>query len=280
MKLTEQTKGRFYIVSAALFWGLAGVCVKSIPWSPFSIMAVRCAISILIIGAGRRSFKLTVNKKTLLGAVAESLTGILYMSAIKRTTAATAIVLQYTAPVLVFLYTILVKKLRPRLRDVIIILAVFGGCALSFADDLAPGNLLGNLLGLASGFTFAGQIILFSDKEADAGSGVLLSNLISMIVCFPVLFFDKNLDLSARTIVWVLVLGIFQYGMANLCFSRGCTRLSETETSLLLTIEPIFNPIPVWLVTGEMPGPLALIGFVIVIAGVTAHTIVSGRNKT
>ena len=280
MKLTEQTKGRFYIVSAALLWGLAGVCVKSIPWSPFSIMAARCAISILIIGAGRRSFKLTVNKKTLLGAVAESLTGILYMSAIKLTTAATAIVLQYTAPVLVFLYTVLVRKLRPRLRDVIIILAVFGGCALSFADDLAPGNLLGNLLGLASGFTFAGQIILFSDEEADAGSGVMLSNLISLIVCFPVLFFDKNLDLSAHTLIWVLVLGVFQYGMANLCFSRGCTRLPETETSLLLTIEPIFNPIPVWLVTGEMPGPLALIGFVIVIAGVTAHTLSGSKGKT
>ena len=274
-----QTKGRIYIVLTALLWGLAGVCVKSIPWSPFCIMAARCAISMIVVGIGRRSFKLQINKKTFFGAVAESLTGILYMSAIKLTTAATAIVLQYTAPVLVFLFTVAVQKKKPRLTQVLITLAVFFGCALSFADDLAPGNLLGNLLGLASGVTFAAQIIIFSDEKANPGSGMILSNLLSFLVCVPFFFFDKNLDFSGKTIFWVLVLGVFQYGFANLFFSRGCPLLPETETSLLLTIEPIFNPIPVWLVTGEMPGPLAIAGFVIVIAGVTAHTVTSSRKK-
>ena len=282
MKLSNQNIGRIYIVLTALLWGLAGVCVKSIPWSPFCIMAARCAVSVVILGISRRSFRMRVNRKTLLGAAAESLTGILYMSAIKLTTAATAIVLQYTAPVLVFLYTAAVQKKRPRLSQVLITLCVFGGCALSFADELAPGNLLGNLLGLASGFTFAAQIIIFSDEKADAGSGVMLSNLMSLAVCFPFFFFDKNLDFSAHTLFWVLVLGVFQYGFANMCYSRGCARLEQTETSLLLTIEPIFNPIPVWLVTGEKPGPLAMIGFAVVIAGVTAHTLTSRppRSKT
>ena len=275
----QRGAGRIYIILTALLWGLAGVCVKSIPWSPFCIMAARCAISFLVIGIGRRSFRLTVNKKTLLGAAAESLTGILYMSAIKLTTAATAIVLQYTAPVLVFLYTALVQKKRPRLREVLITLAVFFGCALSFADDLAPGNLLGNLLGLASGVTFAAQIIIFSDKKAHAGSGVMLSNLMSLAVCAPFFFFDGNLDLSGRTVFWVVLLGVFQYGLANLFYSRGCALLPQTETSLLLTIEPIFNPIPVWLVTGEAPGPLAIAGFAVVIAGVTAHTLTTGKRE-
>lgn len=277
-KLSDRNIGRLYIILTALLWGLAGVCVKSIPWSPFCIMAARCAISVLILGIARRSFRMKVNKKTLLGAAAESLTGILYMSAIKLTTAATAIVLQYTAPVLVFLYTALVKKRKPRLREVLITLCVFGGCALSFADKLTPGNLLGNLLGLASGVTFAAQIVIFSDEKADAGSGVMLSNLMSLAVCFPFFFFDHNLDFSARTLFWVLVLGVFQYGLANLCYSRGCAKLPETETSLLLTIEPIFNPIPVWLVTGEKPGPMALAGFAVVLAGVTAHTLTAGKN--
>jgi drug/metabolite transporter (DMT)-like permease len=280
MSVTSVTKGRIYIVLTALLWGLAGVCVKSIPWSPFCIMAARCAVSILIIGAGRRSFRMRVTKKTLLGAAMESLTGILYMSSIKLTTAATAIVLQYTAPVLVFLFTAVVQKIKPRVSEVLITLCVFGGCALSFAEDLAPGNLLGNLLGLASGVTFAAQIIIFSDPGAEAGSGVMLSNLISLAVCAPFLFIQWPLDLSARTVFWVLVLGVFQYGLANLFYSRGCGLLKQTETSLLLTIEPIFNPIPVWLVTGERPGPLALVGFAVVIGGVTAHTLLSAQHTT
>ena len=69
----------------------------------------------------------------------------------------------------------------------------------------------------------------------------------------------------------MLVLGVFQYGLANICYSRGCILLPKTETSLLLTIEPIFNPIPVWLVTGETPGAKAIVGFFIVIAAVTLY---------
>lgn len=276
--MKNKTKGRILIILTAVLWGLAGVCVKSIPWSPFCIMCARCALSMLIIGISRRSFKMRINKITLLGSVMESLTGIFYMTAIKLTTAATAIVLQYTAPVWVFLYTAAVQRVKPRLRQVLITLCVFGGCALSFADELSPGSLLGNLLGLASGFTFASQIIVFSREDADAGSGLMLGNLISVLVCLPFFFFDRNLDFSVSTLFWVLVLGVFQYGLANLCYSRGCTLLPQTETSLLLTIEPIFNPIPVWLVTGEVPGPLALTGFGVVIAGVTAHTVFEGKG--
>ncbi|MBQ7689427.1 MAG: DMT family transporter [Clostridia bacterium] len=273
MHISQTAKGRLLIISTALLWGLAGVCVKSIPWSAFSIMSARCMICILILSVSRRGRRLKITKRNVAGAVMESLTGILYMSSIKLTTAATAIVLQYTAPVFVFLYAVFVQKNKPRLRDILILCTVFGGCVLSFADGLAPQNLLGNLLGLASGMTFAGQIIFFGEKNEDADSGILLGNIISAVVCFPAFFFDRHLDFSTKTIFWVLVLGVFQYGLANLCFAHGCTKLKKTETSLLLTIEPIFNPIPVWLVTGEIPGPLAIAGFFVVIAGITAYTL-------
>lgn len=269
--LSDTTKGRFYIISTALLWGLAGVCVKSIPWNPFSIMASRCAIGILMLGITRRNFLIRPDKKTFFGAVMMSLTGLLYMASIKLTTAATAIVLQYIAPILVFLFTVVVQKIKPKLSEALIVLAVFGGCVLSFADGLDPTRFLGNTLGVLSGVTFAGQIILFSDPATDPPGGMYLSNLISFVTCLPFMFFDKNMAFSPKILFWVLVLGVFQYGLANICYSKGCILLSKTETSLLLTIEPIFNPIPVWLVTGEKPGTKALIGFFIVIVAITLY---------
>ena len=270
-KLSQQTSGRILIICTALLWGLAGVCVKSIPWSPISIMASRCGIGIIMLGINKRSFRLHFNKKTLLGSVMMSLTGLLYMMSIKLTTAATAIVLQYIAPILVFLFGVVFQKQKAKLSEALIVLAVFGGCVLSFADGLDPTHVLGNALGLLSGVTFAGQIIVFSDPAADSAEGMYLSNVLSFIVCLPFMFFDKNLVFSGKVIFWVLVLGIFQYGLANICYAKGCTRINKLETSLLLTIEPIFNPIPVWLITGEKMGPLALIGFFIVIAAVTLY---------
>ena len=279
MNLKETTKGRLLIVSTALLWGLAGVCVKSIPWSAVSIMAARCFLCVLILWIDRRTLRLRFTKKNLFGAVMASLTGILYMFSIKLTTAATAIVLQYTAPVLVFLYTVVAEKKRPRPREVLIVFTVFAGCVLSFADGLAPESVLGNLLGLASGVTFAAQIVTFGDPATDADSGMMLSNLLSFFVCLPFCFFDPAMDFAPRTVFWVLVMGIFQYGLANLCYAKGCQKLEKTETSLLLTIEPIFNPIPVWLVTGEIPGALAIAGFFVVIAGVTAFIVLQREKK-
>ena len=269
--ISEKTKGRLLIVSTALLWGLAGVCVKSIPWHSVSIMAARCAIGTVMLGINKKSFRLRFNKKTLLGAVMMSLTGLLYMMSIKLTTAATAIVLQYIAPILVFLFSVFFQKVKPKLTETLIVLAVFGGCVLSFSDQLDASHVLGNALGLASGVTFAGQIIVFSDKSADSGEGMYLSNVLSFLVCFPFLFFDKTLDFSPKVIFWVLVLGVFQYGLANICYARGCQKIDKIETSLLLTIEPIFNPIPVWIVTGEKMGPRALAGFFVVIIAVTVY---------
>lgn len=275
----QQMQGRLLIIGTALFWGLAGVCVKSIPWNSMSIMAARCGVGIILLGINKKSFKLHFNKQTFLGAVMMSLTGILYMMSIKLTTAATAIVLQYVAPILVFLYTVIVQKIRPKLIETVIVIAVFGGCFLSFADQLDVTHIIGNLLGLLSGVTFAGQIIIFSDKKADSAEGMYLSNFMSFVVCLPFMFFDKNMTFDKKTLFWVFILAVFQFGFANICYARGCQKIDKIETSLLLTIEPIFNPIPVWLVTGEKPGPLALAGFAVVIIAVTFYGILPAIEK-
>ena len=268
IKTGTSTKGRLLMLATALLWGLAGVCVKSISWNSMSIMSARCFIAVIMILITRRSFKLSINKKTALGAVMMCLTGILYMMSIKLTTAATAIVLQYIAPILVYLYTVIFRHEKLRACEAAIVLAVFGGCVLSFADGLDPTKMLGNALGLLSGVTFAAQIIILNDDDTNSEDGVFLSNIIGIFAGLPFMFFDKGLNFEPKTIMWLLILGIFQYGLANICYAKGCQHVDKIEGALILTVEPIFNPIPVWIVTGEKPGPLAMAGFVIVVIGV------------
>lgn len=275
----QQTTGRLYIITTALCWGLAGVCVKSIPWNSFSIMASRCFIGIIMFSILRKSVRVKFNRYTLAGSVMTSITGILYMMSIKLTTAATAIVLQYTAPIFVFLYSVLFQKQKAKLSETLIVLMVFSGCVLSFIDELDPTRMLGNILGLLSGISFAAQIIIFSDEKANSEDGMYLSNLLSFIFCAPFMPFDKNMAFSPEIIFWVLVLGIFQYGLANICYAKGCRLINKIETSLLLTIEPIFNPFPVFFVTKEFPGPLAIAGFITVIAGITLYGVLPVLKK-
>ena len=93
------------------------------------------------------------------------------------------------------------------------------------------------------------------------------------------MFFDKNLSFDLKNIVWVLILGIFQYGLANILFSRGIKRVDKIEGSLLLTIEPIFNPIPVAVFCGEKMGKLAIAGFAVVVFFVTLYGLLPVLEK-
>lgn len=272
----EQSKkelniGRIQLAFTAVLWGLAGVCVKSIEWGSMSLMAARSIISLIMIFIYKRTLKVRFTKTNLLGALLMSATGILYVEAIKLTTAGTAIVLQYIAPILVFLFSVVFQHRKAKLSELLITLAVFGGCVISFADNLDPTKIAGNLLGLASGITFAGQIIVMNRNDSDSDDCLLISNGISFLFCLPFLFTDSHLAFDMKNIVWVLILGIFQYGLANILFSLGIKKVDKIEASLILTIEPIFNPIPVALLGIEKMGALAVVGSAIVIVFVSLY---------
>lgn len=275
----ENNIGRLQMAVAALLWGLAGVCVKSVEWGSMSLMAARSFISLIMLFAVKRSFKVKLSKANVMGALMMSATSILYIEAIKLTTAGTAIVLQYVAPILVFLYSVIFKKQKPRLYQTLITLAVFGGCLLSFADSLDPSRFLGNILGLASGFAFAGQIIIMNGENNDSEDCLMISNLLSFLICTPFMFFDKALVFNFNNIFWVLILGVFQYGLANIFFGKGIKKVDGVEGSIILIIEPVFNPIPVAIFCGEKMGVFAIIGSIIVIACVALYALIPSLEK-
>ncbi len=259
------------MVLAALLWGLAGICVKAVPLGSMSLIAARSLLSLFVLFGVKRSFRLRFTRWNVLGAVFMSVTGMLYVEAIKLTTAGTAIVLQYIAPILVLLYMVLFRHRKIRLSEILITLAVFAGIILSFYDSLDPARFLGNVLGVLSGFTFAGQIIVMSREGTDTGDSLIISCIISFLAAFPFMLRDPNLAWDIRMILWVLAFGLLQYGAANALFGYGIRRLDNVEASLILTIEPVFNPIPVAIFLGERMGILAVLGSVIVIFFVTLY---------
>ncbi len=268
---TNQSRsGRLMILVTALLWGLAGVCVKSISWGPLPIVAVRSFLSMWLFAFVKKSFRVRLSKANLIGGTLNTATSILYVVAMKLTTAGTAIVLQYTAPVLVFLYAVIFRKRKSSLGETLLTLAVFAGCALSFLDNLDLTRLLGNSLAFLSAFTFAGQILVMNGEDCDAQDAIMISNTMCFLICVPFLF-TETLAWTPKNIFWLLVMGIFQYGLANVLFSRGIHHVDPVEASILLTLEPIFNPIPVAILCGEKMSTLAIIGSVIVIVSVTLH---------
>ena len=95
---SQRTTGILLLISAALCWSLGGVLIKWVQWNPMAIAGMRSFIAAIVVFAAFPRMRMTITATTLWGAVAYAGVMITFVAATKLTTAANAILLQYTAP--------------------------------------------------------------------------------------------------------------------------------------------------------------------------------------
>jgi drug/metabolite transporter (DMT)-like permease len=262
------------IVITALLWSLGGLLIKMVDCHPLAISGLRSAIASIFILLLVRSPHFTWSFPQIAGAISFSGTVITFVLATKLTTAANAILLQYVAQLLIVtLLGIWLLKERTTLRDVIAMLFIFTGMVLFFFDNLSPGGLMGNIFGVAAGICFA--LLFIFTRMQKAGSPIetiLLGNILTALIGVPFTFVQWP---DASSWAGILLLGIFQLGIPYILYSIAIRRITALEAVLTSMLEPIMNPIWVFLVLGEKPGKWAFIGGVIVIVTVIVRGILS-----
>ena len=158
----DRRTGVLFVFIAAVLYSIGGLCIKVIPWSGIAINGGRTAIALVVIGAFLAATRHPprLNRWIFLGAVCVFGTNLLYAVANKLTTAANTIVLQFTAPIFVIVFSLLFWHKRPRRLDLIACAVVFGGVLFFFVDSLEMGGGLGNFLALLSGVSYAAILSL------------------------------------------------------------------------------------------------------------------------
>ena len=270
---------RVMMVSVALCWSTMGVAFKFIDWDPLVIAAVRNLLTFLYLAAYRRSMKFSLKKDVVIGALIAYLTQTAFTYANKYTSAANAIVLQYTNPVFVVLISWLFLHQKVKLRDIVLSLIMIGGTAIFFLDDLSAGQLLGNVCGLISGVGMACSILYACNNPADLQEYTMLNSLISVVVGIPAAI-QHPPQFDVASLIAVFFLGVVASGIATVLMAKSAPHLASVEVSMLLMLDPILNPVWVALAVGEIPGSLALIGMVIVIGCVIINILVENHEET
>ena len=159
------------LLLTALGWSLGGVLMKSVDWPPFAVGGGRGLVAAVFLLAVRgRTLRFTWTPLQLGTAVAYTGCTILFAAATKLTTAANAILLQYTAPVWVALLGAWWLGERARRADWWTIAVTFVGLGVFFYDGLQFNHLPGILLATASGVSFAVLIVLL--RKQGAGSTI------------------------------------------------------------------------------------------------------------
>ena len=278
-KLFDRFKGPLLIFASSVVWSVSGVLAKTLdkysPWSGFSKSGVRSVFAVIIYALYRRSFKVKVSWQLLIGALGVCLTGLLYMTAIRYTTSANAIVLQYSMPVYVVFFSWLLFKQKPRARDLIVVPLVLCGVILCCVGEMG-GGMLGNIIALVSALTYACVFLAGKFKNADAVEYTYLGNLFSTLLIVSV-FFDDNVHFGfdAGTLMeWAIVaaLGV-SLGGGYLLLALGMRHgVSPTTSAILSNLEPVLNPLWVSVFIGETPGTLGLIGMALVLVTVTVYS--------
>ncbi len=272
------TRSVFQLVGAALCWSLGGLLIKSIAWSPMAIAGGRGLIAALFLVATNRGLRFHFSGPQLLGALCYAGCTISFCAATKLTTAANAILLQYTAPVWVALLGSWFLGERATRADWLTIVVVLGGMTLFFAENLELSHVLGNTMAIVSGLCFAGlAIALRRQKDGSPVESIILGNVIALLAGLPWIIVSPGLTLSGWTALGLL--GVVQLGVSYWLFARAIKHVTALESLLIPVIEPILNPVWVLIALQEKPSPLALVGGGIVLSAVTVRAVISVRNR-
>jgi len=272
VKIMQPNRALLYIAFSAILWSTSGLFIKLIDLNPLAIAGLRSAIAaifMLLLMRGLLQFNWTFPQ--ISGALAYALTMILFVSATKLTTAANAILLQYTAPVFTALLGAWFLKEKVTRFDWIIIGTVLGGMFLFFFDRLSLIGIWGNIMAVGSGVTLSYFIMCMRfQKNASPIETVILGNLTTMLICIP--FYFQQLP---TFIDWTILfyMGILQIGLSFVIFSTAIKYVAALDAVLIQTLDPLLNPIWVFLVIGEAPGRWAIAGGIIVITAVTIRNI-------
>ena len=273
--MSEKNNGNLYILITALLWSTGGLLIKFIPGNPVMINGTRSLIALIFFWFYKKSIKIKVNTKIIAAAICLVLTNLLYVIANKLTTAANAIVLQYTAPIFVLIWDCLYKKKFPKKHQILVVGMAFAGMLLFFLDQLDGGALLGNIIAIMAGVCFSGVFFINSLPEASGDDSSMIAFGLSFLISIP--FLGDVVKLNAVAVVALLVLGIFQVGLAYVLFAKGAKLTTPVSASLIGLLEAVLNPVWVFLFYGEAVGKYALLGATIILTAVVVNTV-AGRN--
>lgn len=273
--LNEHQKGLLFVFIAAFLWSSGGLFIKLITLSPMQISFFRCLIAAATFAIIFRKRVFQFNKLTLLNSLFYAAVLISFVISTKLTTAANAIFLQATAPIYVLIFEPVISKTRYERINVVTIVICFLAMILFFVGEIKPGHLEGNIIALFSGIAFAAFFLgMKKNDHKYQQSSIFFGNVLVAAICIPFLFSLEGLIFAD---LWMVIfLGVFQIAVAYAFFASGLKRIIAVEASIISMLEPVLNPVWVFLGYGEAPAITSILGGLLILGAIIARTLIAG----
>lgn len=262
--------GLVLLMATAIGWSLSGVIIKVVDMEALSIAFYRSAVAAVFLSLMLRNKAKSLHVDTAYVAAAYAVAVILLVVATKATTAANAIILQYTAPAFVFFIAMPLLREYPARRDWLVLLCTMVGIGCIFSQ--AQGShLWGVLCGVGSGLGFAVLTVLLRRYQHEPLWSIVVNNLCVALLLLPWVY--EDLWLTPRDFALMLLMGTLQLGGPYVLYAYALRRVTARDAALVSLLEPLLNPIWVYWWVAEVPAPMTFIGGGFIVLGLFVRFI-------
>lgn len=285
MVVAKEWRGFFLIVLAASMWGLSGTVAKHLfnqQVSPFDLVEIRLTLSFVflflyLVAANRQLLRVSrtdIPYLLVFGSCGVSIVQFTYLYTISRTNVATAVFLQYLAPVLVSLYGMIFLREKPDLfKACALLLAVSGGFFIVKGNP--GGGLSVNPAGLAGGLSSA---VAFAFYTLYGKRGLARINPWTMLVygfgagalTWSLFVPPWRAAAGHSPVTWLffLYIAVFATILPFGFFFKGLNYLHPVKAGIISTLEPVVAAVAAWLLLHEALFPMQIVGGALVCAAV------------
>lgn len=279
--ISSKKIGILQMVLCATLWSIAGLIINHVEMNAFVIAGGRslfAALTVLVYMAVTKQ-RIIVSRDTLVSGGLLAMVFLCFVVANKLTTPANAIVLQYTAPIFVLIFSMLFLHKKPRLFDVGAVLLTLVGVVLFFIGSLGVGNMLGNAIGVLAGMFMGGMFVAVGNtKGEEKMSGILFGHVFCAAIGLPFVFFTENTP-DAAGVGLVALLGVVQLGIPYILYALAANKCSTISCVVISAIEPVLNPILVAIFDKQIPSTLSIISGIFLIVVITVYSVLDERIK-
>ena len=302
----QPVRGYLYIADATFFWGISATLGRAaftgrLPGlhqvnaiDPLVLSQGRATFSfivllpILMLLRGRHSLRLPsrdLGQLFLIGILGVAASNYFYYLAIQRTNVATAIIVQYTAPIWVLLYTVARRLQKPTLQQVAavglavtgiaLVIGLFGGSGLRL-------DAVGLFAALLAAFSFAFYNIGGHDILARRDRWIVLlyttcsASLFWLLVNPPWKLIAAHY--SAAQWLFLLLFSLISVLAPFAFYFAGLQHLEPTRAIVVSCLEPVFSIVIAAIALGELMRPLQAVGIVFVLAAITVVQLPNRRS--
>ena len=279
-------KGFLCVLSAAILWALSAVTAKFLfdsEVSPWDLTQMRLVLSALLLGlylAWRDPGSLRIERgdlgyMTIFGILGVSAMRIAYFFTISQTNVATAVFLEYLAPVIILVYEILKGRETLALNRILPVIIAIGGGFLIVKGTTGQGMAVtpvGLVSGIASAFAFAFYILYSRYGLSKYSSWTLLfwgyaiGGLAWTLNGLP---WETFLSYQGSTWLYFAYIAIFATILPAWFFFKGLTMLSPVAAGVTSSMEPVAAGVLAFLLLGEVLTGMQMAGSLLIVAAIT-----------